>query len=84
MKGAYRETYEKIRKLPWVTNVRVVSADSRTTLEVSVTDEAIAEEELPKIALLGKGSVVTEFGKKRFELEDVFMEIVKEGVKVEP
>jgi ABC-2 type transport system ATP-binding protein len=81
VKGPYQSTCEKIKSLPWVTGVNVVPNDSRTTLEVSVTDVGKAEVELPKLALLGGGLVVTEFGRKRFELEDIFMEIV-EGSKV--
>lgn len=81
LKGDYRPTYERIKVLPWVTRVDVVPADSRTTLEVSVTDEGKAEEELPRLALLEKGLVLSEFRKKSYELEDVFLEIV-EGAKV--
>jgi ABC-2 type transport system ATP-binding protein len=81
MKGDYQPTYKRIKSLPWVVGVNVVNGDSRTTLEVSVTDEGKAEKELPRLALLDGGSVVTEFGRKRFELEDIFMEIVG-GAKV--
>jgi ABC-2 type transport system ATP-binding protein len=81
LKGEYRSAYERITNLPWVTGVRVVPVDSRTMLEVNVTDESKAEEELPKLVFHNGDSVVTAFGKKRFELEDVFMEIV-EGAKV--
>jgi ABC-2 type transport system ATP-binding protein len=81
VKGAYKSVYERIKSLPWVTGINVIQGDSQTTLEVSVTDEKKAEEELPKLALLGGNLVVCEFGRKRFELEDIFMQIV-EGAKV--
>jgi ABC-2 type transport system ATP-binding protein len=81
VKGPYQSVYDRIKSLPWVVGVNVVQSDSRTTLEVSVTDDEKAEDELPKLALLTSGAVVTEFGRKRFELEDVFLKIV-EGAKV--
>lgn len=81
VRGAYESTLQRIKTLPWVIGVSEVHSDSGTTLEVSVTDEGKAEQELPKLALLGGDLVVTEFGRKRFELEDVFMKIV-EGAKV--
>jgi ABC-2 type transport system ATP-binding protein len=80
VKGPYQSVLERIKSLPWVTEVNVIHGDSQTTLEVSVTDEKKAEEELPKLVLLGGGLVVCEFGRKRFELEDIFMQIV-EGAK---
>jgi ABC-2 type transport system ATP-binding protein len=81
VKGAYQSVYERIKTLPWVIGVDVVQGDSRTTLEVSVTDEVKAEEQLPRL-VLGGNLVLTEFGRRHFELEDVFMKIV-EGDKVE-
>jgi ABC-2 type transport system ATP-binding protein len=80
VKGAYQGAYERIKKAPWVSGVNVVPGDPRTALEVSVTDEGKAEDELLKLTLRGGDIVVTEFGRKRFELEDVFMKIV-EGAK---
>ncbi|MFI5417290.1 MAG: ABC transporter ATP-binding protein [Candidatus Lutacidiplasmatales archaeon] len=79
LKGPYQEVCDRIQKLPWVTKVHVVHSDSRTTLEVGVTDEEKAEEELPRLALLGDKSVLSEFGKKRYALEDIFMDIVEGG-----
>jgi ABC-2 type transport system ATP-binding protein len=81
VKGKYQSAYDRIKSLPWVTGVNVIQSDSQTTLEVSVTDEKKAEEELPKLVLLDGDLVVCEFGRKRFELEDVFMQIVG-GAKV--
>jgi ABC-2 type transport system ATP-binding protein len=80
VRGAYQGAYDRIKKMPWVTGVKVAQGDSRVSLEVSVTDEKKAEEELPKLTLLGGDSVLSEFGRKRFDLEDVFVQIV-EGAK---
>jgi ABC-2 type transport system ATP-binding protein len=80
VKGDYHGAYERIRNLPWVLGVTVVPGESRTTLEVSVTDEGKAEDELPKLTLLSEDLAITEFARKRLDLEDAFMQIV-EGAK---
>jgi ABC-2 type transport system ATP-binding protein len=80
IKGDFQNACQRIRSLPWVLGVKVVPGESRTTLEVSVTDEAKAEEELPKLTLLSENLAITEFARKRLDLEDAFMQIV-EGAK---
>ena len=77
IKGDYHSAYERIRSLPWVLGVKVVPGESRTTLEVSVTDEGKAEDELPKLTLLSEDLAITEFARKRLDLEDAFMQIVE-------
>lgn len=81
VKGRYEAACDRIKKMPWVTGVTVTHGDSQATLEVSVTDEKKAEEELPRLTLSDRDLVMSAFGRKRFELEDVFMQIV-EGDKV--
>jgi hypothetical protein len=44
-----------------------------------VNDETAAEAELLRLVLEDKRIVVTEFSRKKYELEEVFMEIVKGG-----
>ena len=80
VKGPYQSAYDRIRSQPWVVGVNVVKGDSQTILEVSVTDEKKAENELPRLTLLSGDLTMEEFTKKRFELEDVFLKIV-EGAK---
>jgi ABC-2 type transport system ATP-binding protein len=80
LKGNYQLACEKIRDLPWVIGVNVVNVDSRTTLEVSVTEEDKAEEELPKLILQSGNLVLEEFARKRLDLEDIFLQMV-EGEK---
>jgi ABC-2 type transport system ATP-binding protein len=80
LKGPYQGVFDRIRGLPWVANVNIETSDSRIVLGVSVTDEEKAEDDLVRQAVYG-GGTVTEFSKKHFQLEDVFMDLV-EGVKV--
>jgi ABC-2 type transport system ATP-binding protein len=78
VKGDYQGLCDRVSALPWVKGVSVV-AGPRITLEVSVSDEGKAEDDLLKLVVTGGDSHVTEFAKKRYELEDVFMKIVEGG-----
>ena len=76
-KGGHEEAQSRISAQEWVSGVTVVPGDLRTTLQVAVTDEDAAEDDLMKLAVCDGKATVTEFGRKRYELEDVFVEIVE-------
>jgi hypothetical protein len=67
----------RISAQEWVSGVTVIPGDIRTTLQVAVSDEEAAEDELMRLAVCDGKATVTEFGKRRYELEDVFVEIVE-------
>ncbi len=64
-------------KQPWVSAVDVVSSNGTSMLTVNVTDDRKAEKELLRLALLDESATVSEFGRKKYELEEVFMGIVE-------
>jgi hypothetical protein len=43
---------------------------------VTVTDEAAAEHQLLRLVLDDRALTVTEFGRKKYDLEEVFMSLV--------
>ncbi len=73
------EAQRRISAQGWVSGVTVVPGDLRTTLQVAVTDEEAAEDDLLKLAVCDGEATVTEFGRRRYELEDIFVEIVEES-----
>ena len=77
IKGSHEEAHSRISAQEWVSGITVVPGDTRTTLQVAVSDEEAAENELLKLAVCDGKATVTEFGRRRYELEDVFMEIVE-------
>jgi ABC-2 type transport system ATP-binding protein len=77
VRGDYQNVFKKIKSLSWVIGVDAVHANSHTTFEVKVTDEEKAEDELPKLIVLGGKVVLEEFSRKRVELEDIFLQMVK-------
>jgi len=77
IKGGHDAICARISSQDWVSSVNVVHRDVRTMLQVAVNDEERAEEELLRLAMVDRDTVVMEFGHKRYELEDVFMDIVE-------
>jgi len=76
VKGGYEDAYTRITGQTWVSAVNVTQVNGRARLQITVTDEQAAEDELIRLAV-GGGSVVTEFGRGRHGLEEVFVEMVE-------
>jgi len=61
---------------PWITGVQVEPSDGRARWQISVSDANAAEEQLIRLAVSVPGICVTDFGKSKFELEDIFLNLV--------
>ena len=79
VKGDPTEAVSKLGELPWISNLHQATGSNRFT--ASVSDDDAAETELLR-TLLDNGLRVSQFGRKRYDLEDVFMNIV-EGVDLD-
>jgi ABC-2 type transport system ATP-binding protein len=62
---------------PWVQNLSVVADNGTTCWQVSVTDEAAAEDSLLGLILEDRNLKVKNFGRKTYNLEEVFLEIIE-------
>jgi len=78
-KRGHDDAQRIISEQEWVSGVTVVHGDTRTTLQVAVTDEKTAEDDLLNLAIRDGQATVTEFGRRKYELEDIFMKIVEES-----
>jgi ABC-2 type transport system ATP-binding protein len=67
-----------VRARPWVASVMTTGSAGGTALEVTVTDEAAARAELLPL-VVGTGAVVSRFGRRTLDLEDVFLRLVEGG-----
>jgi ABC-2 type transport system ATP-binding protein len=77
-KGDGVAAQSQIAAQPWVTAVNTLpGSNGHTTWQVSVSDESAAESTLFKL-LAGQDITVTEYGRKKYELEEIFMSIVGE------
>lgn len=61
---------------PWVTAVSARPNHSETTLQISVSDEAAAEDQLLRLVLADRQTAVTAFGRKKYNLEEIFLQMV--------
>jgi ABC-2 type transport system ATP-binding protein len=77
-KGDGRRALSAIASQPWVTSVTTVPGGSgQTTWEIGVNDETVAESRLFRL-LADQDVVVIACGRKTYELEEIFLSLVKE------
>jgi ABC-2 type transport system ATP-binding protein len=67
----------------WTSSVNLSSDDDSSTFLVSVVDEQAADENLLRVLLADTGITITEYGRKKYELEEVFINLVGGGSHVQ-
>jgi len=76
VKGDPTDAVSRLGELPWITNLHQSTEAKDNRFTVSVSDDDAAETELLR-TLLDNGLRVSQFGRRRYNLEDVFMNIVE-------
>jgi ABC-2 type transport system ATP-binding protein len=76
VKGNPENVRMNLTRLPYVSAVNIAGQNGHTALMVNVTDDAKAEDCLLEEVLSG-GVKVVEFGRKKIDLEDAFMDLVE-------
>ena len=79
LKGDVRRALARIEALPWVSGVHEVAHNGPVTWDISVTDDQAAEAQLLRHVLADEALTVVEFSRRKLELEEVFLSIVKGG-----
>lgn len=77
VKGDGRAAKACLDRQTWVTSVTTTSSNGSTALQVNVTDASAAETQLLRLILDDARATVTEFGRKKYNLEEVFLGIVE-------
>ena len=77
-RGEIGRVQSLISAQPWVSAVKVEATNGQSIWRVSVTDCEAAEEQLLRLAISDPEIRVTEFGRMKYELEEVFLNMVKE------
>ena len=80
VRGDGQSARQALQGQAWVTAVSAHPNHAETTLQISVTDETAAEDHLLRLVLADKGTAVTAFGRKKYNLEEVFLQIVDGGM----
>jgi ABC-2 type transport system ATP-binding protein len=73
---------DTIKAQSWISGIEASQRGEQTIWEVSVTDTDAAEDQLLRV-LVSAGCKVSDFGRKEYDLEEVFLNIV-EGAGPEP
>jgi ABC-2 type transport system ATP-binding protein len=76
LKGDVEQSLKQVQAQPWVSAVKTSQNNEQYQWQVSVTDPQAAEDQLLKLLVDGPVKV-TEFRRKQYELEDVFMQVVE-------
>ena len=79
VEGTSEETQALVNSQPWVSGIEVLEKNGHTKWQITVTDEERAEAELLRLLMSVEGVKVTEFGRNKVDLEDVFMKIVEDS-----
>jgi len=79
MRGDAEEAHSRVASQDWVTDLQARKRNGATTWTVSVGNAQKAEALLLRLLLADESLVVTDFGRKEYELEEVFIDIVEKA-----
>ncbi len=82
LKGDAESARARLAGQPWVTGIQTQSRNGTMAWTVAVSDDIAAEAQLLRLLLADEQLAVTEFGRKKYALEDVFVQIVEGGPDV--
>jgi ABC-2 type transport system ATP-binding protein len=74
-KGNVESAEKAVRAQAWVSKLTTGQHNGETTWQISVSDPNAAENGLFKL-LVDQGVVVTAYNRKKYELEDIFMQVI--------
>lgn len=77
LKGDAQETYRRLQAQPWISHIDTTHEDGVTEWQVAVGDETAAERQLFRLLARDENVFVTEYRRKIYELEEVFMQLVE-------
>ena len=78
LKGEVETALKLVQAQPWVGPIQTSQLNGESTWQVSVTEPQAAEAQLLKLLVDGP-VVVTEFRRKQYDLEEVFMQVIEGG-----
>jgi ABC-2 type transport system ATP-binding protein len=81
LRGQVEATQVRLLTEPWVNGIIAGQHNGDTAWQVSVNDPQAAEGQLLKLLVNGP-VVVTEFRRKQYDLEDIFMQVIEGGQDV--
>jgi ABC-2 type transport system ATP-binding protein len=78
VEGDYHSVENRVKGLPYVSAVSAKADNGTARLIVTVDDEEKAKKDLLRSVLGDKSVTITEFGRRKYELEEVFLRLVED------
>jgi len=78
-RGLSEAARSQLAAQPWVKSLTVEERDGHVAWQVGVSDADQAENQLLRLVLSDPSTCVTEFGRRKHDLEEVFLHIVEGG-----
>jgi hypothetical protein len=72
-------TLERIQQLPWVSQVIIGAENGYHRWSVAINDEQRARQDLLRTILQDECVEILHYGRRKYELEEIFMKLVGEG-----
>lgn len=77
IRGEVEKARVRMASLPWITSIQAKPVNSHFSWEVTVSDETVAEEQLLPQVLAGREVTVLEYGRRKVDLEDIFLNLTE-------
>jgi ABC-2 type transport system ATP-binding protein len=77
VKGNAEAAQQRVLRQPWVQQLDRVPDNDLVRWQVRVTDADAAEDELPRLILEDRHTRIVSFGRKTYNLEDVFLNLIE-------
>jgi len=77
IKGKTAQLDQQMVNIPWVTQTEQIYRNGISQWHISVNNEGAAEKDLLRLVMSDPTVIVTEFTRKQYELEEIFMDIVR-------
>jgi ABC-2 type transport system ATP-binding protein len=78
MQGETQAAYTRLTQQPWVSTIKVEALPDRTIWQVAVNDERTAQAQLVALVTADGLMSVIGFGRKQYQLEDIFVSMIEE------
>ena len=79
IKGETEKARVRLSSLPWVVAIQTKPENNHASWEVTVSDEGLAEAQLLQLVQSGGEVTVLEFGRRKVDLEDIFLTLTEGG-----
>jgi ABC-2 type transport system ATP-binding protein len=77
IEGQADQARARISAQAWVSGIEQTFVEGQTTWQVTVSDDEMAQTRLLRLVLADEGLMVTRFGRKSYELEEIFIGLVE-------